>query len=92
MASENAAVSDGHRHEGRVMAGKQDRDAEVTTKKVDGCIIKEGGASRSAQVVRVSVVGIVTNILLAGFKATFGLLANSIAIVLDAVKDRKSVV
>ena len=42
---------------------------------------------RSRQIVKVSVVGIVTNALLAIFKAAVGLLANSIAIVLDAVNN-----
>ena len=69
------------------MANEQGHNVEVTTEKVDGRIIEEGGASRGAQVVRVSVVGIVANILLAGFKATFGLIAHSIAIVLDAVNN-----
>lgn len=69
------------------MAGTQGNAVEVTTEKVDGRIIEEGSASRGAQVVRVSVIGIVANILLAGFKAAFGLLANSIAIVLDAVNN-----
>lgn len=69
------------------MTGTQGNAVGVTTEKVDGRIIEEGAASRGAQVVRVSVVGIVANLLLATFKATFGLLANSIAIVLDAVNN-----
>ncbi len=69
------------------MAGTQGNAVGVTTEKVDGRIIEEGAASRGAQVVRVSVVGIVANLLLATFKATFGLIANSIAIVLDAVNN-----
>lgn len=69
------------------MAGTQGNAVGVTTEKVDGRIIEEGSASRGAQVVRVSVVGIVANLLLATFKATFGLIANSIAIVLDAVNN-----
>lgn len=44
-------------------------------------------ASRQSEIVRVSVVGIVANIALAAFKATVGLLSNSIAIVLDAVNN-----
>lgn len=69
------------------MTGTQGNAVGVTTEKVDGRIIEEGAASRGAQVVRVSVVGIVANLLLATFKATFGLIANSIAIVLDAVNN-----
>ena len=43
--------------------------------------------SRTKQIIRTSVVGIVANVLLAGFKALVGLLANSVAIVLDAVNN-----
>ncbi|MCR5093149.1 MAG: cation diffusion facilitator family transporter [Lachnospiraceae bacterium] len=42
---------------------------------------------RTAVIVRTSVVGILTNVLLAGFKAAIGILAGSIAIVLDAVNN-----
>lgn len=43
--------------------------------------------SRNKIIVRTSLVGILTNVLLAGVKATVGLLANSIAVVLDAVNN-----
>lgn len=43
--------------------------------------------NRSKQIIRTSVIGIVTNVLLAGFKALVGLLAHSVAIVLDAVNN-----
>ena len=42
---------------------------------------------RSKQIIRTSVVGIVVNVLLASFKALVGLLAHSVAIVLDAVNN-----
>ena len=42
---------------------------------------------RSSQIIRTSVIGIVANVLLAGFKAVVGLLANSVAIVMDAVNN-----
>jgi cation diffusion facilitator family transporter len=42
---------------------------------------------RSKQIIRTSVIGIVANVLLAGFKALVGLLAHSVAIVLDAVNN-----
>ena len=42
---------------------------------------------RERVIVRTSVVGIVTNVLLAGFKAAVGLLSNSIAVTLDAVNN-----
>ena len=44
-------------------------------------------AGREQIIVHTSIVGIVTNILLAAFKATVGLLSNSIAIILDAVNN-----
>lgn len=42
---------------------------------------------RSTQIIRTSWIGIVANILLAGFKAAVGLLASSVAIVMDAVNN-----
>ena len=42
---------------------------------------------RDKIIVRTSVVGIVTNVLLAAFKAAVGLASNSIAVVLDAVNN-----
>ena len=42
---------------------------------------------RSKQIIRTSVIGIVANVFLAGFKALVGLLAHSVAIVLDAVNN-----
>lgn len=42
---------------------------------------------RNKIVVRTSIIGIVSNILLAGFKAAVGLFSNSIAVVLDAVNN-----
>lgn len=44
-------------------------------------------AKRNKIIVRTSIIGIVANIFLAAFKAGVGLLANSIAIVLDAVNN-----
>ena len=42
---------------------------------------------RSSQIIRTSWIGIAANVLLAGFKATVGALANSVAIVMDAVNN-----
>ncbi len=42
---------------------------------------------REKIIVRTSIIGIVANVFLAGFKATIGLLSRSIAIVLDAVNN-----
>lgn len=43
--------------------------------------------NRSQQIIRTSVIGIVANVLLASFKAVVGLLAHSVAVVLDAVNN-----
>ena len=42
---------------------------------------------RNKQIVRVSIIGIIANVALAGFKAAVGLLSHSIAITLDAVNN-----
>ena len=44
-------------------------------------------ASRSQKIIRVSIIGILANVLLAAFKAGVGLLSNSIAVILDAVNN-----
>lgn len=43
--------------------------------------------NREKIIVKTSVIGIITNVLLAGFKAVIGLISNSIAIVMDAVNN-----
>ena len=43
--------------------------------------------TREKTIVRTSIIGIVANVFLAGFKAVVGLVTNSIAIVLDAVNN-----
>lgn len=43
--------------------------------------------TRSRQIIRTSILGIVANVLLAAFKAAVGLVAGSIAIVMDAVNN-----
>ena len=42
---------------------------------------------RSKVIVRTSILGILANLLLAGFKAAVGLLSNSIAVIMDAVNN-----
>ncbi len=42
---------------------------------------------RSQDIIRTSWIGIIANVLLAGFKATIGILASSVAIVMDAVNN-----
>ena len=44
-------------------------------------------SKRERIVIKTSVIGIITNVFLAGFKTVIGLLSNSIAIVLDAVNN-----
>ena len=43
--------------------------------------------NRNQEIIRTSWIGIAANVLLAGFKATVGALANSVAIVMDAVNN-----
>ena len=52
-----------------------------------GTSLKSLEADREKIIVRTSVIGIVTNLLLAGFKAVVGIISNSIAITLDAVNN-----
>ncbi|MBO4563699.1 MAG: cation transporter [Clostridia bacterium] len=44
-------------------------------------------ASREKTIVKTSVIGILTNLLLVGFKAFVGFVSNSIAVILDAVNN-----
>ncbi len=43
--------------------------------------------NRSQQIIRTSIIGIAANVLLAAFKAAVGILASSVAIVMDAVNN-----
>ena len=43
--------------------------------------------SREKTIIKTSIIGIIANVFLAGFKAVIGLMINSIAIVLDAVNN-----
>ena len=49
--------------------------------------METASAAREKAIVRTSIVGIITNVLLAGFKAAVGLISNSIAVTLDAVNN-----
>lgn len=44
-------------------------------------------ANRSQQIIRTSIIGITANVLLAAFKAVVGILASSVAIIMDAVNN-----
>ena len=46
---------------------------------------------REQQIIRVSIIGIITNILLAGFKFVVGYLSNSVAITVDALNNASDV-
>ncbi|MBQ7221471.1 MAG: cation transporter [Synergistaceae bacterium] len=46
---------------------------------------------REQQIIRVSIIGIITNIILAGFKFVVGMLANSVAIMIDALNNASDV-
>ena len=48
----------------------------------------EEKGNRSGQIIRTSIIGIAANVLLAAFKAAVGILASSVAIVMDAVNNR----
>ena len=45
------------------------------------------GSIREKTIIRTSIIGIIANVFLAGFKAVIGLMTHSIAIVLDAVNN-----
>ena len=53
----------------------------------DGKAMEELTANREKAIVKTSVIGIITNIFLAGFKAAIGIISNSIAVTLDAVNN-----
>ena len=43
--------------------------------------------SRDKIIIRTSIIGILANVLLVGFKAFIGVMSNSIAVILDAVNN-----
>lgn len=49
--------------------------------------LQNAADSREKIIIRTSVIGIIANLFLAGFKAAVGVLSNSIAVVLDAVNN-----
>ena len=46
---------------------------------------------REKQIIRVSIIGIITNIFLAGFKISVGLIARSVAIMADGLNNASDV-
>ena len=65
--------------ESQLPDGSENVDVKTATADASG--------NRQRIIVRTSIIGIVANVLLAGFKAVVGLAANSIAVVLDAVNN-----
>ncbi len=63
------------------LAGRGDLCIFVVDKKPNNIM------DRSSQIIRTSVIGIIANVLLAAFKAVVGLIASSVAIVMDAVNN-----
>ena len=57
----------------------------MNNKKVNGILIENN--KRNKEIVKVSIIGIIANVFLSGFKAVIGLITGSIAIVLDAVNN-----
>ncbi|MBR6896599.1 MAG: cation transporter [Lachnospiraceae bacterium] len=53
----------------------------------DSSFIEDLVVDREREIVRTSIIGIVTNVLLVGFKMFVGLVSNSIAVILDAVNN-----
>ncbi len=49
--------------------------------------LNEATTRRASIIIKTSIIGIITNIVLAGFKATLGILSNSIAITTDAINN-----
>ena len=62
-------------------------EEEQTERNAEPEEISSAVAQREGLIVRTSVIGIITNILLAAFKAAVGLISHSIAVVLDAVNN-----
>lgn len=63
-------------------SGKEQTERNAEPEEISSAV-----AQREGLIVRTSVIGIITNILLAAFKAAVGLISHSIAVVLDAVNN-----
>lgn len=59
--------------------------------KVNGVVNKKNSSKRNKKIIITSVIGIITNFLLATFKAIVGFLSGSIAIVLDSINNLSDV-
>ena len=66
---------------------KKDTGLAEGSQPLERGIPSDSELSRGKIIIRTSMIGIIANLFLAGFKAVIGLLAHSIAIVLDAVNN-----
>ena len=71
------------------MEEKQNAENKMSKQGIDSVNINSD--FRTKKIIQTSIAGIVTNILLAVFKAVIGIMTNSIAIVLDAVNNASDV-
>ena len=71
------------------MGEKQNSENKMSKQVIDS--VKSNSYFRIKKIIQTSIAGIVTNILLAVFKAVIGIMTNSIAIVLDAVNNASDV-
>jgi len=68
---------------------KQNAENKISKQGIDS--VNGNSDFRTKKIIQTSIAGIVTNILLAVFKAVIGIMTNSIAIVLDAVNNASDV-
>lgn len=70
-----------------MVAGKEKinniKGGELPVNQEDGNRVR----ARNSKIIRTSIIGILANVLLAGFKTVIGLMSHSIAIVMDAVNN-----
>lgn len=71
------------------MEEKQNAENKISKQGIDS--VNGNSDFRTKKIIQTSIAGIVTNILLAVFKAVIGIMTNSIAIVLDAVNNASDV-
>ena len=71
------------------MEEKQNAENKMSKQGIDSVNINSD--FRTKKIIQTSIAGIVTNLLLAVFKAVIGIMTNSIAIVLDAVNNTSDV-
>ncbi len=86
MTEENTEKLTADKMSGAAHAGGQP-EAAATDRKEGTAGTGRRTRSRGEEIVRTSVIGILANVFLAGFKAAVGILTHSIAITLDAVNN-----